>query len=195
VTPLTPDEVIAALRATPMPVAQAMKSADKGGLPAEPGFYAWWAELGSMPSVPKNPHPTSSGMTLFYVGISPSSASSSQTIRSRVLNNHLRGNLGSSTFRKTLAALLLEELDLYPRETTTKVVLPKDENARLSSWQGKHLALTWCVTPQPWVTEPPVIAALGPPLNLASNAVHEFYPTLSEARRRLVEAAHDSGEG
>jgi hypothetical protein len=176
-----------------MPVAEAMKSVDKGGLPAEPGCYAWWAELGSMPRVPKNPHPTSSGMTLFYVGISPGSASSSQTIRSRVLNNHLRGNLGSSTFRKTLAALLLQELDLHPRETTTKVELPKDENARISSWQGKHLALTWCVTPQPWVTELAVIVALVPPLNLASNADHEIFPTLGDARRKLVEVAREAG--
>ncbi len=53
-----------------------------------------------------------------HVGIAPSDAMSAATIRTRVLRNHLGTPLGSSTLRRSLAALLLGDLrmeSLYTR--------------------------------------------------------------------------------
>jgi hypothetical protein len=186
-------EIAETLVGKPSAVVEAMKPTRNGGLPAEPGFYAWWADSKSIPGVPECPHPSRERLDLFYVGISPATPSSAQTIRSRVLGNHLSGNLGSSTFRFTLAALLRETLSLRPGRTRTKVVLSKQENDLLTSWQREHLHLTWCPTLKPWVTESKVIAAMAPPLNLAGNAGHPFHATLTRARKALREAALPKG--
>jgi hypothetical protein len=83
-------------------------------LPAAPGFYGWWSRRGALEAIPHTPHPLDPDVSLLYVGISPARETSSQTIRSRVVGNHLTGNVGSSTFRFVLAALLLDTLDLHP---------------------------------------------------------------------------------
>lgn len=78
----------------------------------------------------------------FYVGISPARETSRQTVRSRVIGNHLNGNVGSSTFRFVLASLLLNPLRLNPYLRGAKAVLSSDENRRLSAWQREHLLVT-----------------------------------------------------
>ncbi|HEX4422346.1 MAG TPA: hypothetical protein VH165_30745 [Kofleriaceae bacterium] len=88
-----------------------------------------------------------------------------------------------------LAALLLDELALTPVEKDDKVQLPKEQNMQLGRWQHQHLRLTWHAAPKPWLLECAVIAKLRPPLNLAANQDHAFYSTLSDARRRLKQAA------
>src|SRR6266849_703466 len=83
-------------------------------LPAAPGFYAWWSRRDSISGVPHVPHPLDGEISLLYVGIRPARETSRQTLRSRVIGNHLNGNVGSSTFRFVLAALLIDALDLAP---------------------------------------------------------------------------------
>jgi hypothetical protein len=185
-------DVVDSLRSLPTAISDAIRHESAGGLPAAPGFYAWWTTPDSIPGVPPRPHPSDSQRHLFYVGISPARAASSGTIRSRVLGYHLRGNLGSSTFRLTLAALLAEELDLHASSTSTKVVLSKAENDKLSRWQRDYLALTWCVTPEPWTLEGDVIAAMGSPLNLAINPDNEFGRIVSSRRAAIRAAARSS---
>jgi hypothetical protein len=70
------DEVVTQLTSIPKSLKEA---AGVGGLPREPGLYAWWTVPGSIPNVPHCPHPTLPDLDLFYVGISPSSAKSSRT--------------------------------------------------------------------------------------------------------------------
>jgi hypothetical protein len=82
-------------------------------LPAAPGFYGWWSRRGAVGPVPHILHPLDEEVSL-YVGISPARETSAQTLRSRVVRNHLNGNVGSSTFRLVLAALLIDALDLHP---------------------------------------------------------------------------------
>jgi hypothetical protein len=177
------------LEGTPVAIPDARMPPAAGGIPAEPGLYAWWTTRGLIPEVPKRPHPNERALDLFYVGIAPSGPASSATLRSRVTGNHLSGNTGSSTFRLTLASLLLHELKLHPRNTASWVVLPREENTRLSLWQREHLLLTWCVAQEPWVVEHEVIAQLKPPLNLAGNRAHPFFATLSQARTASRRAA------
>ena len=178
------EEVLAALKGAPVLLEKAVAS---DGLPREPGLYAWWTVPGSIPGVPRCPHPSDPDLDLFYVGISPSRATSSGTLRSRVKGNHIGGNTGGSTFRLTLASLLFEEMGWKP-EMADRPVLSRENNSALTAWQHEHLRLTWAVHPEPWVIEHEVIAHLKPPLNLAGST-HEFGSTVTAARRRFKDAA------
>ncbi len=158
-------------------------------LPKVGGMYAWWVVGSALPDVPANRHLSEPSVDLLYVGIAPNGASSTATLRSRVVGNHLNGNIAASTLRRTLASLLIQSLALEPRMKGTKLVLPAEHNRRLSLWQRTHLRLTWHATPHPWLVEAHVISALRPPLNLADNDGHPFHATLSAARRAFRNAA------
>src|SRR5262249_40311012 len=142
-----PDEidagaVVLALKTAAVSVAPLLEPG--GAVPAAPGFYAWWSRRGSIAGVPHLAHPLDDELSLLYVGISPARQTSRQTLRGRVIGNHLNGNVGSSTFRFVLAALLIDALDLRPLLRGTKVALSASDNARLSAWQREQLLLTWC---------------------------------------------------
>jgi hypothetical protein len=184
------DPVVQALRAPAVSAPEVLQSPDL--LPAAPGFYGWWSQRGAIAAVPHVPHPLDAELSLLYVGISPARETSRQTIRARVTGNHLTGNVGSSTFRFILAALLVEALDIHPYLRGTKVALSAPENARLSAWQREHLLLTSCASERPWEVESEVIARLTPPLNSTGNAAHPFHPAVRAARaefRRRARAA------
>lgn len=181
--------VSAALATEPLSLAAALEPQDAGGLPAKPGFYAWWVGRETIVGVPHDPHSTVPELGLLYVGISPKRPGSKGLIRSRVIDHHVRGNTASSTFRFALASLLLDELKLSPRATVKKVVLDRDDNRRLREWQFDHLSLTWCERERPWEVEDDVIALMQPPLNCAANESHPFYPHVSAAREAFRAAA------
>lgn len=170
-------------------IAEALRPEADGGVPDAAGFYAWWVRPDALPHVPGAPHP-SEPYGLLYVGIAPSRATSSATLRSRLLGQHIGGNVGSSTFRRSLAALLFERECWTPVRTTTRELLTADDNANLSAWQREHLRLAWLHVVNSWEGEAEVIAEMQPALNLAGNASHPFYATMSEARRRFKAAAH-----
>lgn len=181
------ERIVAELTAAPKSLAKAQRS-----LPAEPGLYSWWTRRGSIPSVPQCPHESEPDLDLFYVGISPSRATSTRTLRARIIQNHLGGNTGSSTFRLTLASLLFEEKGWVPLMQSSAVLLA-DDNRALTIWQHENLRLNWAVQPKPWTIEHEVIKRLNPPLNLAGNKSHPFATTLSAARKRFKEAAISGG--
>jgi integrase len=115
--------VVAALQGPAVPVIRLLEARDL--LPAGPGFYCWWSHRGAIADLPHVPHPLEGGLSLLYVGISPARESSRQTVRSRVLGNHLNGNVSSSTFRYVLAALLLDAFEFHPNLRGTKIALRK----------------------------------------------------------------------
>lgn len=180
------EATVSALLQKPVSVDVARRS-----LPDVAGIYAWWTDSESIPGVPECPHPDNAALQLIYVGRAPQRSSSSATLKSRVVGNHLGGNTGSSTFRFTLASLLMESLGFTPQQTKTKFVLPKSQNQALSEWQMRHLRLTWAEHDQPWLIEDDVISRLKPPLNLDGNASHPFYPQLVQARARFRDAAKE----
>ena len=159
------------------------------GVPAVGGFYAWWITRGVLADLSERPHSTDESLLLLYVGISPARASSHQTLRSRLIGNHINGNIGSSTFRFSLAAVLREDLALLPRRTPTKITLVEADDACLRRWQFANLRLTWCERERPWEIEHSVIHIMKPPLNLAGNRGHPFYSTLKASRAALRTAA------
>ena len=85
--------VVGDLAESPVP---AVTAADE--VPDRPGLYGWYCNYRLVPDAqPRLPDP--SGWNLLYVGIAPSRSTSKATLRSRVLGQHLGGNVGSSTFR------------------------------------------------------------------------------------------------
>jgi GIY-YIG catalytic domain-containing protein len=177
-------QAIAALTKTPVPLDVA-----KPQLPKSGGVYAWWIVNNALAGVPPNKHPSAADHDLIYIGVAPHAETSASTLKSRVVGNHMRGNIAASPLRQKLAALLLEELALTPIQNGAKVTLPRQQNLQLSEWQEQHLRLTWHPTSKPWLLEPAVITAMAPPLNLADNSTHPFHKTLSAARQKLQQAA------
>ena len=160
---------------------------EPSGIPVEPGFYAWWLiDRSALPDIPLDDSPPH----LLYVGIAPSRASSSATLRSRVLGNHVGGNLAASTFRRSLAALLWRREGWTPYVTAKrKLRFTTEDNAALTAWQFEHLLLTWAVTTEPWQIEAQVIADLKPPLNVDHNSAHVFCATIKQARADCLASA------
>jgi hypothetical protein len=175
--------VVDALEAPPLRVDVVLQRREL--VPLQPGLYAWWARKGAIEGVPRQPHPLDNDLDLFYVGISPRRASSQMNIHKRVFGHHLGGNTGSSTFRFALASLLFDSLNLQPTTRGDKIVLSREDNARLSDWQRKNLRLSWCLRRRPWEIEHEVIGLMQPPLNCAANASHPFYPLVRDARERF----------
>jgi hypothetical protein len=156
------------------------------------GLYAWWQIGDALPGVPAVPHPTENRLGLLYVGIGPASASSRETLNSRLVGKHIDGNTGSSTLRLTLASHLTEMLALIPRPTAKKVVLDASDNNKLTQWMYKHLRVTWVGHKSPWDIEEEVIAGMKPPLNIDHNRDHPYCPT-NQALRGKFKARARSG--
>jgi len=81
------------------------------------------------PSHPSEP------FELLYVGIAPKDGRSRATLRSRIHGQHLGGNIGSRTFRHSLAALLFEAMGWTTRWSGSRAQLSREDNGALSDWQ------------------------------------------------------------
>src|SRR5688572_3018614 len=94
--------VVRALQADTKSTDDARRRPAEGGVPDDSGFYAWWAEVGTLPDADGVPHPSEPTLRAFYVGISPVRRGTRQRLRGRVVGNHIGGNTGGSTFRLAL---------------------------------------------------------------------------------------------
>jgi hypothetical protein len=181
---LDPDEVAERLRRPLRAIPEVHREPAAGGLPEQHGVYAWWVSRGGIPGVKGPAHPTEQ-FELLYVGIAPKDRKSKATLRSRIRGQHLGGNIGSSTFRQSLAALLFEDEGWITRRSGTRSQLIPEHNRALSEWQRDHLRLAWVERPRPWEIEARVIALMQPSLNLADNASHPLYLRLKGLRAKL----------
>jgi hypothetical protein len=165
----TPKELVAeALAALEAPRAKPISGSSS--VPAGPGLYAIhaggaaWRELGL--GEPPDERP-------LYVG------KAERSLASRDVATHFTsGRTGSSTLRRTLAALLRERLALraLPRRQsdptaadTTNFTLEPAGDDRLSAWMRDRLRLATCPAPAGTdltLIEARVLAELLPPLNL-----------------------------
>jgi hypothetical protein len=186
------EELVERLRGRPHTVGDARRPPSDGGLPERAGLYAWWMAPGAIPALTGPGHPAEQ-LELLYVGIAPKDPGSSATLRSRICGQHLGGNIGSSTFRQSLAALLFEDLGWTTRWSGSRAQLSPGDNRALSAWQRDYLRLGWVEHPRPWTVEGRVIAIMQPPLNLAGNASHPLCRQLKELRLRLRGSASPHG--
>ncbi len=181
----TLESLVSALVAAPVSPVIAQRAAADGGVPASPGVYAWWTTTAdALPGVPVAPV---AGLSewLLYIGIAPKDLTSRQRLRSRVCGNHLGGNIGSSTFRYSLAALLWKEQSWHPRWSGSRPRLTVEDNRLLSEWQQRHLRVSWVVCAEPWLIEAAIIETLQPPMNVLDNQRHPFCVRMKQARAAL----------
>ena len=172
--PPDPADVITRLVARPIRAGDVRADA-----PATAGLYAWWAPPTVLPALAGPPHPEVADLRLLYVGIAT-------RLRSRLASNHLRRS-GSSTLRRTLAGLLLDEHRFRTR-WTDRVVLVDDDEARLTDWMSTNLRVSWCEHPTPRDVEGEIIRTLRPPLNV-DHATGPMVEVIKAARRAYYASA------
>jgi hypothetical protein len=171
-------------------VAEDLSPVPEAAVDEAPGFYAWWSRperlVDSTPRIPAVHPPRGPGdWVLLYVGIAPkrpSRTGGDRTIAARVSKDHRGGNIGGSTFRQSLAALLREHLGLVAKSGHDRPRLIDEKP--LSAWIDKHCALTTAITDKPWSIEDEVIRELRAPLNLRPG-YHPFRLLVQEARAAL----------
>jgi hypothetical protein len=150
-----------------------------------PGIYAWHGDevadellctaLGSV------------GTTPLYLG------RTNATLNTRIARDHLH-NTKSSTLRRSLAAMLWDELDL---RRAGRGALDAASNARLTEWMLEHLDVS--VVPivdrsNIAIIEADVLRYLDPPLNLVKVPNSPSRTRLRALRRRHFAVARDAGE-
>jgi hypothetical protein len=150
-------------------------------VPRSAGIYAWYFSAIPAPLDASDCHAVG-GSRLLYVGIAPKSATSSSTLRTRILSHYGRANASGSTLRLTLGVLLGDELGIQLQPSGTRLTFGSVGEQRLSAWMAENARVCWHATPEPWAVEPLVIQQLDLPLNLEHNAGHAFQPRLTQLR-------------
>lgn len=178
------DDALKELAGTRHPRADAV-----GQVAKRPGLYAFygdadaWEDLQLTPTFPDQP---------LYVG------KAEKSLNGRDVGTHFAtGKTGSSTVRRSLAALLADELELIPvprnlvnPDGSANFALEGPSDERLSIWMEQRLRLATWVKPDEAVldeVETAVVRRLRPPLNL--DKVGEPRERLREARKRLADIA------
>lgn len=155
----------------------------------QPGLYAWWVDAEGLRVLVEQLQ--TSLPSLIYAGLAgathwPSGKQSTTTLWSRVRTMHLRGNIRSSTFRQTLAALLVESLSL--QVVGSNRLTPASEQ-QLSAWMADHLRVA--VQPYPdketlGAMERAILTRLDPPLNLDGMAPSPMRAAVADRRYHLA---------
>lgn len=158
-------------------------------VPKVAGIYAFygdaraWAELELTPTFEEQP---------LYVG------KAEENLNGRDVGTHFStGRTGSSTVRRSLAALLADRLDLVPvprnlakPDGSANFALDPAGDARLSVWMDNQLTLATWAKPYGVVlddVETAIVNELRPPLNL--DKVGEPRERLRGARKRMADMA------
>ncbi|QGG94374.1 GIY-YIG nuclease family protein [Actinomarinicola tropica] len=154
-----------------------------------PGLYSWWVDdagrraLGTVfdTELPGLIYGGQAGASSSRAGVERSA-----TLKSRIRGNHLRGNISSSTFRKTLSAVLFIPLDLR-LERPGK--LDAMSNRAVTSWIHTHLRVAtfgWKDRSSLAALEDDVLKRLDPPLNLMGMSPSPVRSRLKVLRRQLT---------
>ena len=122
-------------------------SHDPCPVPAAGGTYGW--------HFTEPPHPALEAHKLLYIGVSPGSLKSRETLRSRI-RYHFQGDAEGSTLRMSVGCLL--GLPLHQRPKTGTFTFGRDGEAELSSWLAEHGRVCWHLGEEPWKTKPAAIA-------------------------------------
>jgi hypothetical protein len=163
-------------------------------VPKAPGVYAWYFR--QLPAlVPDTGCVAQNGLTLLYVGISPSEppkngkGPSHQTLWHRV-RYHYCGNAEGSTLRLTLGCLLADQLGIALRRVGSgKRITFGPGEAVLSDWMAENAFVTWQVCERPWELEKAIISQTCLPLNLDQNRANAFHPILAGIRKAAKQRA------
>ena len=121
------------------------------------------------------------GQQLIYTGIAGTS------IRGRILRNHLGGNAGRSTLRKSLGCMFGYTLIRMDKKDPDNghVRFNADDEGELSAWMKENLIFHYLPCDTPKVLEHELIGRYNPPLNLSGNwnpVNREFRSALTSLR-------------
>lgn len=105
----------------------------------------------------------------------------------RRLKHHLSDDTCRSTFRMSLGAVLMEELNLRPRNIPGERYFGFDaeSEAALSDWVFNHVSVAFRSHPQARDIEARLIARAQPPLNIAARGRTGGAVRMADLRRRL----------
>jgi hypothetical protein len=160
---------------------------ERGLVPAVDGIYGWFFR-NPPPAIPVDDCFSRDGLTLLYVGISPSSPTSKGNIRKRI-RNHLGNRAGSSTLRRTLGVLLTERsgfpICLLP---SGKQCLTCAGEAWLNRWLDENAMVCWTAHSEPWIEERRILESISPPLNIYG-CNHPFAYDLRRNRKLALSQA------
>ncbi|MGG7463605.1 GIY-YIG nuclease family protein [Plantibacter sp. YIM 135347] len=154
--------------------------------PASPGIYGWWFKRSAL-EVPDASYQQRDGYQLLYVGISPSRAASSGTIRKRLMQ-HVTGNASQSTLRRTLGVLLTKPLGIKLGIHGGRPTFGPDGEPRITRWLYENAKVAWVVDPEPWVVEHELLAGAVLALNLDGRS-DDFARGISAKRSSALAAA------
>ena len=157
------------------------------GVADHAGLYSWWADESAVALIGQVGRVST--RHCIYVGqagaTQPGGKMSSATLKSRILDNHIRGNVSSSTFRMTISAILFEPFCL--RLTGPGRLMP-DDNRRVSEWIKDHLRVAMVSLDDRGAlksVEQQVLNTLDPPLNLSGVPKTVLRQRLSGLRSNL----------
>lgn len=147
-------------------------------LPLDRGLYAMFFDVA--PGItPLDDTLTRDGLHLLYIGTAGGDLSKQGTLRKRI-GNHLSCRVGSSTFAKSLAALMPELLDDGP----IAHAVGNSRNDNLRSWIDRHVSICWTPHLNPLALEAMLLARHVPPLNLDKSS-HGFKAQLKLLRSAI----------
>jgi hypothetical protein len=161
-----------------------------------PGIYGFFLLKGCLHIGVKNLQAANG--TLLYVGKTESSQ------KKRDAGEHLAdGGTGHSTLRRSLGALLREELNLKPQprgdtETSarrfTNFRFDDVGEERLTAWMKEHLSVGFCelTTDELEAREKELIKSATPALNIDDNPESSYRADVKLARARCVGLARES---
>lgn len=126
-----------------------------------PGLYAWWDLRGALTPYWPNGFPAVATSRPLYVGLARTTLAASGS------EMHLN-TTRSSTLRRSLVALLVDELKLRDQLVPgpgDKFGLTAEGDSLLSCWMRNNLHVAWHETPEHGANERLIVADLLPPLN------------------------------
>jgi len=121
-------------------------------------------------------------MMLLYIG------KTKARVTTRI-RQHFHNDSYGSSFRKSLGAVLKEQLDLTPVQRKNGWAFGEDEE-KLSEWMRDHARVRFVELSERRVdpVEKELVGRFSPPLNIERNS-HPFRSTLEELRDRCAEEA------
>ena len=161
-------------------------------IPASRGIYAWFFR--NIPSgIPTNDCKKFNELTLLYVGISPSRATSANNLQRRI-RYHYCGNASGSTLRLSLGVLLtpISSFPLRRVGSGRRMTFTHLGEQWLDDWMEQNAFVAWMEHPEPWAVEAGVISRLSLPLNIQDNRNHPFSVELRKHRRQAMDLARSS---
>lgn len=151
------------------------------------GIYLWFANSCQLKDLQISPndkllsiHESQETLFLIYIGIAPENEDSNHTLKQRVTQNHIIGNIGASTFRYSLASLLKLQFFRKSKGKTNSYFI-KDEET-LSDFI-KKLNIIFCAHNSPWEIEREMINKIEPPINIEHNKLGWFCKKIKAARK------------